>query len=192
MFGLGAGSGPGHPLARREYQAHGLPFHDSAHAVGSLAEACTVIKRLWRSDEPFDFNGSYITLTGALCNPKPVQRPSPPFVIGGRSTATLRVVAEHADVWNYPGDDLRDALSRGAVLDRCCAQIGRDPSSITRSLVLPITYEYPERTRQAVANAVDAGFRHLVLSLRPDYPDGVARWVADELIAPFRSAAPDH
>jgi len=40
-FGIGAGSRPGHPLARREYEAHGLPYHDAAHAVGSLAEACT-------------------------------------------------------------------------------------------------------------------------------------------------------
>ncbi len=44
-FGIGAGSRPGHPLARREYAAHGLPFHDAAHAVESLAEACTVIRR---------------------------------------------------------------------------------------------------------------------------------------------------
>src|SRR5260221_14471692 len=42
-----AGYRPRHPVARREYEAHGLPFHDSAHPVGSLAEACTVIRRLW-------------------------------------------------------------------------------------------------------------------------------------------------
>ena len=46
-FGIGAGSRPGLPMARREYEAHGLPYHDSAYAVGSLAEACTVIRRLW-------------------------------------------------------------------------------------------------------------------------------------------------
>src|SRR6202163_4364605 len=56
-FGIGAGSRPSHPLARREYDAHGLPFHHSAHAVGSLAEACTVIRRLWTETEPFDFHG---------------------------------------------------------------------------------------------------------------------------------------
>src|SRR6201998_2070741 len=41
-FGIGAGSRPSHPPARREYEAHGLPYHDAAHAVASLAEACTV------------------------------------------------------------------------------------------------------------------------------------------------------
>ena len=65
-----------HPLARREYEAHGLPFHDPAHAVGSLAEACTVIRRLWTDTEPFDFDATYVQLTGAFCNPKPVQRPT--------------------------------------------------------------------------------------------------------------------
>jgi hypothetical protein len=84
-FGIGAGSRPGHPLARREYDAHGLAFHDSAYAVGSLAEACTVIRRLWTEAEPFDVHGTYVHLTGAFCNPKPIQRPHPPILIGGRS-----------------------------------------------------------------------------------------------------------
>jgi alkanesulfonate monooxygenase SsuD/methylene tetrahydromethanopterin reductase-like flavin-dependent oxidoreductase (luciferase family) len=182
-FGIGAGSRPGHPLARREYEAYGLPFHDSAYAVGSLAEACTVIRRLWTEDKPFDFDGSYLRLTGAFGNPKPVQRPHPPIVIGGRSAATLRVVAEHADVWNYPGGDVEDAVRRGALLDRCCAEIGRDPASIARSLVLPVSYDHPGSTRDSIAGAAGAGFRHIVLSLPAPYPEGVARWVASELIS---------
>src|SRR3954451_21726447 len=58
-FGIGAGSRPGHPLARREYEAHGLPFHDFAHSVGSLAEACTVIRRLWTEPAPLHFHGDF-------------------------------------------------------------------------------------------------------------------------------------
>jgi alkanesulfonate monooxygenase SsuD/methylene tetrahydromethanopterin reductase-like flavin-dependent oxidoreductase (luciferase family) len=181
-FGIGAGSRPGHPLARREYAAHDLPFHDAAHAVESLAEACTVIRRLWTEDEPFDFHGSHHHLVGAFCNPKPVQRPRPPIVIGGRSTATLRVVAEHADVWNTPGGDLDDAVRRSALLDRFCADIGRDPASITRSLVLPVSYEQPGAARDASRTAIDAGFRHLVLGLPAPYPADVARRVTHEII----------
>ena len=185
-FGIGAGSRPGHPIARREYEAHGLPFYDSAHAVGSLAEACTVIRRLWTEAEPFDFDGTYLHLTGAFCNPKPVQRPRPPILIGGRSTATLRVVAEHADLWNIPGGDIDDAVRRGALLDRFCAEIGRDPAAITRSMVLPVSYDDPGITRKAIAEAIDAGFRHIVLVLAPPYPENVARWVTGELISEFR------
>ncbi len=147
-FGIGAGSRPSHPLARREYEAHGLPYHDAAHAVGSLAEACRVIKRLWTETEPFDFDGTYVQLKGAFGNPKPVQRPHPPIMIGGRATPTLRVVAEHADLWNIPGGgDIDDLLGRSALLDRFCTEIGRDPAEITRSIHLPVYYGQPAANR---------------------------------------------
>jgi alkanesulfonate monooxygenase SsuD/methylene tetrahydromethanopterin reductase-like flavin-dependent oxidoreductase (luciferase family) len=181
-FGIGAGSRPSHPLARREYDAHGLPFHDAAHAVGSLAEACTVIRRLWTETEPFDFPGTYVQLTGAFCNPKPVQSPHPPIMIGGRAAPTLRVVAEHADLWNIPGGDIDDVVRRSALLDRYCAEIGRDPASITRSIHLPVSYEQPGTTQDEIGKALDAGFRHIVLGLPTPYPADVARWVTDELI----------
>ncbi|MFG3032247.1 LLM class flavin-dependent oxidoreductase [Streptomyces sp. NPDC048253] len=183
-FGIGVGSRPDHPPARREYAAHGLPFHDTAHAVGSLAEACTVIRRLWTEEKPFDFDGTYHRLTGAFGNPKPVQRPHPPILVGGRSAATLRVAAEHADLWNIPGGDLDDVVRRSALLDRYCAEIGRDPAAITRSIHLPVSYDRPGATRDAVGDAIGAGFRHIVLGLPTPYPADAARWVADEIVIP--------
>jgi alkanesulfonate monooxygenase SsuD/methylene tetrahydromethanopterin reductase-like flavin-dependent oxidoreductase (luciferase family) len=183
-FGIGAGSNLTVPIARREYEAHGLPFHDAAYAVGSLAEACTIIRRLWTETEPFDFDGSYHQLTGAFCSPKPVQRPHPPIMIGGRATPTLRVIAEHADRWNMPGGSIDDAVARSAALDRLCAEIGRDPAQITRSIVLPASYDRPADTRRAISAARDGGFSHIVLSLGAPYPADVAHWVADTLIAP--------
>nr|WP_030166555.1 LLM class flavin-dependent oxidoreductase [Kitasatospora arboriphila] len=184
-FGIGAGSRPNPPEARREYPAHGLPFHDVAHAVGSLAEACVVIKRLWTEDSPFDFDGQYVQLTGALQNPKPVQHQRPPLLIAGRSAAVLRIVAEHADIWNIPGGDIADVVARSALLDRYCVEIGRDPASITRSIHIPVSYDHPDFTRDAIGQVIDAGFGHIVLGLPAPYPAGVARWVADELIATF-------
>ena len=183
-FGIGAGTNLTVPIARREYEAHGLPFHDAAYAVGSLAEACAVITRLWTENAPFDFHGSYHQLTGAFCNPKPVQRPRPPVTIGGRSTPTLRVTARYADRWNMPGGSIGDAVERSAALDRLCAEIGRDPAEITRSVILPASYDQPGATRDAVAAALGGGFSHIVLSLAPPYPDGAARWLADTFITP--------
>ena len=181
-FGIGAGSRPSLPMARREYDAHGLPYDNFGDSVASLAEACTVIRRLWTEAEPFDFQGDYIRLTGAFGNPKPVQRPYPPILIGGRSAAVLRVVAEHADLWNIPGGDIEDVIRRSALLDRYCAEIGRDPAAITRSIHLAVSYQQPGLTRDAIAEAVEAGFRHIVLGLPAPYPAGVAQWVTDELI----------
>ncbi len=183
-FGIGVGSRPHPPAARREYPAHGLPFQDTADAVESLAEACTVIRRLWTEPAPFDFEGRHVRLTGAFGNPKPVQRPHPPLLIGGRAAATLRVAAEHADLWNIPGGDIEDAVARSALLDRYCARIGRDPASIVRSIHLGVSYEDPAGARAAIAAATAAGFTHVVLGLPAPYPRGVARWVADELIRP--------
>jgi alkanesulfonate monooxygenase SsuD/methylene tetrahydromethanopterin reductase-like flavin-dependent oxidoreductase (luciferase family) len=182
-FGIGAGSRPGHPIARREYEAHGLPFHDQAHAIAALDEACTVIARLWTEAEPFDFDGDHVHLRGAFGNPKPVQRPRPPILIGGRTTPLLAVVARHADVWNVPGGDLADCVARGAVLDRLCEEIGRDPATITRSIHLPVDYARPGAVRRAAAEAIAAGFGHVVLGLPAPYPDGVAAWVAEEVVA---------
>jgi alkanesulfonate monooxygenase SsuD/methylene tetrahydromethanopterin reductase-like flavin-dependent oxidoreductase (luciferase family) len=181
-FGIGAGSNLTVPIARREYEAYGLPFHDAAYAVGSLAEACTIIRRLWTETEPFDFDGSYYQLTGAFCRPRPVQRPHPPIMIGGRATPTMRVIAEHADRWNMPGGSIEDAIARSAVLDRLCAGIGRDPAEITRSIHLPVSYDDPDATRRLIDEATAAGFQHITLGLPSPWPGGVAHWVADKIL----------
>jgi alkanesulfonate monooxygenase SsuD/methylene tetrahydromethanopterin reductase-like flavin-dependent oxidoreductase (luciferase family) len=104
------------------------------------------------------------------------------MLIGGRSAPLLRVVAEHADLWNIPGGDIDDAVHRSALLDRYCAEIGRDPASVTRSIHLPVSYERPSITQDAIGKAIDAGFQHIVLGLPAPYPANVAQWVTDELI----------
>lgn len=163
-FGIGAGSRPSVPIARREYGAHGLPFHDAAYAVGSLAEACTIIRRLWSQDTPFDYDGTYHHLQGAFGNPKPAQRSGPPT--SGAS----------------PGGDIATAIGRSAMLDRFCADIGRDPAAITRPIVLPISWDHLQMTRAAVTEALAAGFPHIVLGLSAPYADGVIQRVAEEII----------
>jgi alkanesulfonate monooxygenase SsuD/methylene tetrahydromethanopterin reductase-like flavin-dependent oxidoreductase (luciferase family) len=95
----------------------------------------------------------------------------------------LRVAAEHADLWNIPGGDIDDVVGRSELLDRYCAEIGRDPASVTRSIHLPVSYDQPSRTRDAIAEAIGAGFPHIVLGLPAPYPAGAAQWVSDELIA---------
>jgi alkanesulfonate monooxygenase SsuD/methylene tetrahydromethanopterin reductase-like flavin-dependent oxidoreductase (luciferase family) len=113
-------------------------------------------------------------------------------MIGGRATATLRVVAEHADLWNIPGGDIDDAIRRSAMLDRFCAEIGRDPGSIIRSVHLPVSYQQPDGTKVAIAGAIDARFQHIVLGLASPYPAELAHWVADTFIALAHSPTPKH
>jgi hypothetical protein len=83
-----------------------------------------------------------------------------------------------------PGGSIDDAIARSAALDRLCAEIGRDPAEITRSIVLPASYDQPNDTRHAIRAAIDGGFSHIVLSLGAPYPVDAPRWVADTFIAP--------
>ena len=77
----------------------------------------------------------------------------------------------------------RASVRRSALLDRFCAELGRDPASITRSIILPVSYDEPGSTRDTIAEAIDAGFLHIVLSLQSPYPEYVAHWVTSELIS---------
>ena len=60
--------------------------------------------------------------------------------------------------------------------------MARDPASIVRSIHLPVSYDRPDITRDAIGEAIGAGFGHIVLGLPAPYPTGVVRWVTDELI----------
>ena len=189
-FGIGVGGLPTSDprfatMVAPEYEAFGIPVGEWGAAVASLSEACTIIRRLW-SGEEFDFAGERYRLVGARCNPTPVQQ-RVPILIAGTGSSTLRIVAEHADVWNAIGPPLNTAaklLERSRVLDGYCAASGRDPRSITRSVQVAISYDDPALARVIVRELIDVGFTHVVLNLPSPYPNDVARWVADELIRP--------
>ncbi|WCB95348.1 F420-dependent glucose-6-phosphate dehydrogenase [Baekduia alba] len=190
-IGVGATGGPstaaGQELADREFGAYGLELVSPTRGIAALDEACTIARRLWTEPDPFDFAGESYMLVGARCEPKPVQRPYPPIVIGAWGRRTLAVVARHADIWNVPGpphNTVAFLRERAAVLDEHCAAIGRDPSSITRSTQVTVSYDDPAATRGLLAELIDAGFHHLVLGLRSPYPGEVAHWAAAELIEP--------
>jgi alkanesulfonate monooxygenase SsuD/methylene tetrahydromethanopterin reductase-like flavin-dependent oxidoreductase (luciferase family) len=185
-FGIGVGGLPDSALVAPEYDAYGIPIGEWSDAAARFAEACTIIRRLWTEDE-FDFAGRHYDLRGACCNPKPVQRPHPPMLIAGTGTATLRIVAEHADVWNAIGPPLNTVEhldQRSRALDGHCAAIGRDPGEITRSVQIVVSYDDPTQTRESLRRLIDAGFGHLILNLSTPYPSDIVRWVASELITP--------
>lgn len=174
-----------------EFRAYGLPLPRPAEGIARLAEAITIIRRLWRSG-PFDFEGQHYRLEQAVCEPKPVQRPGPPLLVGGWGDRTLRLVAESADIWNIPGPPHRSVehiAQRNDVLNRHCADIGRDPDTIVRSTQMIVSYDDPAASRAAIDELARIGVTHIVLAPLPPYPDGVARWLVDEIIEPAKAAA---
>lgn len=189
-LGIGVGSAPGHPLARREYDAYGIPFISARDAVDSLDEACTIITRLWTEDDPFDFDGAHHHLRAAHCNPKPAQDPRPPILIGGWGERTLRVIARHADLWNIPGapaNDTAELLRRSRMLDDACIEVGRDPHTIQRSVQIGVDYDDLPQTLVHTTAAREAGFTHIVLSLPAPYPDRIGQTIRDQVIIPAAS-----
>ncbi|MFI9361170.1 LLM class flavin-dependent oxidoreductase [Kitasatospora sp. NPDC053057] len=184
----GAGGIAGDNPAAAEYAGYGLDLVPPGEGIARLAETVDVLRGMWTQDV-FDFGGRYVTLTGNRNEPKPVQHPGPPILIGGWGTRLLRLVAEQADIWNIPGpphNTVEHLIERSRVLDAHCAAIGRDPRAITRSVQYVVSYEDPAGDRAAIAELIAAGFTHIVLSLRAPYPVGVARWLVDQIIAPLR------
>ncbi|MFE2972038.1 LLM class flavin-dependent oxidoreductase [Streptomyces sp. NPDC059340] len=182
----GAGGIAGENPAIAEYEAYGLSLVPPGEGVARLGETVEILRRMWTQDDPFDFEGRYYRLRGTRNEPKPVQRPGPPLLIGGWGTRLLRLVAEQADIWNVPGpphNDIEFVAERGRVLDAHCADIGRDPREITRSVQVVVSYDDPAATRATVADLIGIGVNHVVLSLPQPYPTGVARWLVDEIIA---------
>lgn len=137
-FGIGAG------WFTFEHNALGLPFPSPGERLRRLEEAIQVVKALWTQDDA-SFQGRYYTITGAPSNPKPLQKPWPPIVIGAQGEKqALRIVAKYADHWNCYTPPDRYAR-KVAALEAHCAVVGRDPQQIKRSLMIPVyLWETPE------------------------------------------------
>ncbi|MFP6815112.1 MAG: LLM class F420-dependent oxidoreductase, partial [Pseudomonadales bacterium] len=126
---LGLGSG----WQENEHRQYGIPFYTLSERLQRLDEACTVIKSLYTQTST-TFDGRFYQLENASLEPKPVQRPLPLLIGGGGEKVTLKITAKHANEWNVWGD-VSILRSKMEILDRHCADIGRDPKEIKRTAV---------------------------------------------------------
>lgn len=125
-FGIGAG------WFQHEFLAYGYIFPDGPERLRYLREAVQVILAMWTQEEAV-FEGKYYQLRGAINQPKGVQKPHIPLLIGGGGEkVTLKLVAQYADACNVGGDILtiRHKLD---VIKMHCEQVGRDYTSIRRT-----------------------------------------------------------
>jgi F420-dependent oxidoreductase-like protein len=127
-IGLGAG------WNQMECDAYGIDLPPLRERFDRFDEGVEVIVRLL-SDTTTTFDGKYLHLTEARCEPKPVQRPHPPVTIGGRGrNRTLRTAARWAQQWNAITPDPEDWRSLKETLVGHCEQLGRDPAEIICSV----------------------------------------------------------
>lgn len=131
---LGVGTG----WMEREHEMFGYDLGDMSRRFARLEEGLEVITRLFRSEEPVDFDGRYFQLRQAVL-PGPRRPAPPPVMIGGSGPRrTLPLVARFADVWNAQVVGPVEVRERSATLDALLQSAGRRPEEIRRTLNVPV------------------------------------------------------
>lgn len=125
-FGIGAG------WYEHEYRAYGYDYPEAPERLRYLREAIQVILAMWTQDEAV-FEGKYYHVQGAINQPKGVQKPHIPLLIGGGGEkVTLKLVAPYADACNI-GSDIQTIRHKLAVVKQHCEAVGRDYTTIRRT-----------------------------------------------------------
>lgn len=133
---IGIGSG----WYEREFIGYGYPFPKASVRAGQLDEGIQILKRMW-TESSVTFTGKHYQLVDARNEPKPIQKPRPPIHIGGDGEKViLPLVARQADWWSYwlSGTSAEGFRYKRGVLQRCCAEIGRDFQSLGISMIGPV------------------------------------------------------
>lgn len=145
-------------------------------------EACEVLVGLL-TQETTTFQGEYYQLTDARNEPKPVQRPHPPIVIGGSGEKrTLRTAARFAQHWNFVGGTPEEFARKRDVLHQHCADIGRDPKEIMLSshVRLGTDLDYAKVADEAAALG-EQGLDLAIVYLPPPHTPDVLEPLAEAL-----------
>lgn len=175
-FGDGAG------WNEYEHRSRNIELPAPGKRLRMLEEAIEITKALW-TQEKVDYDGTYYQLHGARLEPKPVQKPHPPILIGGSGEkVTLKIVAKHADIWNYAGGDIETFKHKVEVLKGHCETVGRDFGEIQLSAQRRIDINDIEGTIADAQAFIDAGVTHMVFYLSPPYTTGMVTTLAEQVI----------
>ena len=153
LFGIGAG------WNREETEIFGGDFD---HRWTQVRESVAVMKELWTKDEA-QYHGRYYDFPLVKCNPKPVQKPHPPVILGGMAKNALRRVATWGDGWMPNRITPAELEKSRAMLDTLAAEMGRDPAALT------ITVYGQAPDRESVQSLLNAGADRVVV--RPEHVD---------------------
>jgi alkanesulfonate monooxygenase SsuD/methylene tetrahydromethanopterin reductase-like flavin-dependent oxidoreductase (luciferase family) len=185
---LGIGAGWYAP----EHQAFGLDFPPPPELVGRFREAVEIVDLLLRQVVT-TYSGQYYQLQDAPFRPGPIQKPRPPLTLGAHGPKMLRIVAEYADRWNSHGS-VEEIGRRNAILDELCAEIGREPGSIIRSLygwstLLPTDpWQSVDAFDEVVGKYREVGINEFIIDAPRDDQRDVLERVAAEALPRLRAS----
>lgn len=154
-FGIGSG------WYEHEYRAYGYDYPSAPDRLRYLREAVQIIRKMW-SEEEATFDGKYYQIKGAINQPKGVQKPHIPLLIGGAGEkVTLKLVAQYADACNLNNQPNAELVRKLDILRGHCESVGRDYDEITRtveySVALARTEEEAARKAQQLNIKPDTG-----------------------------------
>lgn len=128
-FGIGAG------WYGNEYRAYGYDYPEAPERLRYMREAVQVVLKMWTEDEAV-FEGKYYQVRGAINQPKGVQKPHIPLLIGGGGEqVTLKLVAQFGDACNVGHLDPEGLARKFSILKKHCDDVGRDYTTIKRTVL---------------------------------------------------------
>lgn len=130
-FGIGAG------WFEYEYNSYGYKFESPSARIEQLDESITIIKKMWKNEKS-TFKGKHYCIKNAICNPKPIQKPHPPIMVGGAGNKLMEVVAKHATRYNHPFGTPEILQEKMDLLKSKCKSIKRDYDEIENSVLLRV------------------------------------------------------
>jgi len=157
IFGIGGG------WNKEEVEHHGTAFKTRFRL---LRERVLAMKALW-TQEKAQFHGNFVDFEESVMNPKPVQQPHPPIIMGGDGATTFDRIIEFCDGWMPITRGVSvppDLAGKITELRRRFEGVGRDPDKLSISL-----FGCPP-TREGVDDAERAGVGRVVFGVRPDEP----------------------
>jgi F420-dependent oxidoreductase-like protein len=129
-----------------ESHAYGIDYPPANERLSRLEEAVQIIRKMWTEEPSASFNGKYYQIHNAYCNPKPIQKPTPPILVGGSGEKrTLKIVAKYADACNLFGstDTIKRKLN---ILKEHCKSVGREYDSILKTKLGFVVIENDKQT----------------------------------------------
>lgn len=204
LMGIGAG------WFELEAMAYGINFYPALERLLRLKESVQIIREMW-SRERSTFIGQYYQVEDAYCNPRPVQLPHPPIIIGGNSKTVLDLVSRYADGCNLYNGSPEMVKGQLETLKNYCRISNRDYDGLIRSrlgrLIIgsqeevsaglgrcgvidekmnyPV-YGTPEQVRASIRAFVDAGLDYLIFNFEPGTEEKSLKLFTEEVIPYFK------
>jgi len=143
LFGLGAAWND------VEHDGYGFEFPPVRERMDRLDEALTIVRAMFTEERP-SFEGRFYRIREALNEPRPIQPGGPPILVGGGGEQrTLRIAARHADLTHWFAIGIEPLRRKTEILEHYCAEIGRDPASIERTMGAPVIVAANDAEAQA-------------------------------------------